>query len=112
MEAPAGKTFLPEDLRVVPQEMVGRMMPYPMPLLVDGSPRACAQCGADRDWLVLNVGPHVYLRCRCAHEWHEPALTVAWYEQRCGPTQEVFSSREDAIASHGFDGMLRGIYLH
>jgi hypothetical protein len=85
------------------------MMLHPAPLTIDGTVRTCPVCGVDRDWLVLCAGPDVWLRCRSAHETLEPALNSSWYDQICGPIEEVHQSKDDGVATTGFDGLFSGI---
>ncbi|MGP3922498.1 hypothetical protein [Streptomyces sp. 8N616] len=93
------------------QALAGRMMPYASPVVIDGRVRLCAECGAERDWLVINQGQHVWMRCRCGHQWHEPVLSHIWYDQHQVEGEGiVFDSLEDGISSLGFDGSLRGLY--
>ncbi|MFG2232299.1 hypothetical protein ACGFNX_20180 [Streptomyces sp. NPDC048723] len=103
---------IPVDLRVpAPQEFAGTMMRYWAPLSVDGDVVACNECGAYRDWLVLNSGDHVWVRCRSAHETLVPGLDGDWYAQNSGPIEGVFGSREEGLTSFGYDGTFAGAIL-
>jgi hypothetical protein len=108
--AETGEGFLPPGMQVSgDQQFEGRMMRHPAPLTIDGTVRTCPVCGVDRDWLVLCVGPDIWLRCRSANETHEPALNSAWYASISGPIQEVFTSKNDGVTKEGFDGIFSGI---
>lgn len=108
--AETGEDFLPTGMRVLgDQQFAGRMMRHPAPLLIDGTARTCPECGVDRDWLVLCIGPDIWLRCRSAHETYEPALSGAWYASISGTIQEVFTTKDAGITKEGFDGTFSGI---
>lgn len=108
--AETGEDFLPADLRAsADRQFKGRMMRFPAPLEIDGTIRTCPQCGVDRDWLVLCIGPDIWLRCRSAHETREPALNSAWYDEVCGPIEELFMSKDEGVEKAGFDGTFSGI---
>lgn len=103
---------LPQDLRVPAAEKLdGTMMRYWAPLPVDGAVIACAACGAYRDWLVLNRGDDVWVRCRDGHEQLVAGLDGAWFSRNSGPIEGVFASREDGLAAFGFDGTFAGTIL-
>jgi hypothetical protein len=107
--AEPGEGFLPLTLQLPEAEgFAGQMMRHPAPLEVDGTVRTCPECGVDRDWLVLCIGPDVWLRCRSAHEFHEPALTGTWYEKTRGHVQHVFTTKDEGLAAEGFDGTFSG----
>ncbi|MFD4477184.1 hypothetical protein ACFWPU_13865 [Streptomyces sp. NPDC058471] len=102
---------LPQEVPVMRERGVGRVFVYGIELEVDGRIRVCVDCGAERDWLVINQDEHVWVRCRCGHQWYEPQLTrywflAAWMDDE-GP---AFATLEDAIVGYGFDGALRGSY--
>jgi hypothetical protein len=111
--APADQSvedFLPPGLQAPgDRQLAGRMMHHPAPLTIDGAVRACPVCGVDRDWLVLCAGPDIWLRCRSAHETHEPALNSAWYDRICGPIEAVHLSKDEGVTTTGFDGLFSGI---
>ena len=45
----------------------------------------CLACGARRDWMVIcDVPGRIFIRCRCAHQWHEPELGRADYDRMIG----------------------------
>lgn len=53
---------------------------HPDELRVTGIPVRCPACGARRDWLLVHHHDHVFIRCRCAHQWHEPDLDTADFD--------------------------------
>jgi hypothetical protein len=109
-QATAGDDFLPWDLRAPADgQFEGRMMRFPGQLTIDGTVRTCPECGVDRDWLILCVGPDIRLRCRSAHETPEPALTSTWYDEVCGPVEALHTTKDAGITSSGFDGTFTGI---
>lgn len=92
------------------REPLVRLVPYPWELVFEGFVRACPVCGASRDWLLINVGSDVWVRCRCAGQWHEPALaradidSLGTYPERCWS-----QGLGQAAVSMGFDGLLAGV---
>jgi hypothetical protein len=48
---------------------------HPKELSITGIPIMCPACGARRAWMVICDRAQVRIRCRCAHQWHEPELT-------------------------------------
>jgi hypothetical protein len=105
-----GDDFLPPGLRAPGERRpAGEMMEFPWPLVIDGTVRTCPECGVDRDWLVMCAGPHVWLRCRSAHETHEPALNSAWFHRICGPVEELHTTKDEGVTKMGFDGTFSGI---
>ncbi|MFI5982068.1 hypothetical protein ACIBEA_14435 [Streptomyces sp. NPDC051555] len=110
--AETGSVEIPVDLRVpAPEQFAGTMMRYWAPLSVDNEVIACTECGAYRDWLVLNSGDRVWVRCRSAHETLVPGLDGDWYGRNSGPIEGVFGSREDGLTSFGYDGTFAGAIL-
>ncbi|WP_079062684.1 hypothetical protein, partial [Peterkaempfera griseoplana] len=75
-----------------------------------GIPITCAQCHARRDWLLLNVGEQVFVRCRCAHEWAEPELTREDFDAEFSHVERIYPSLEEAARGLGYDGTLSGTY--
>lgn len=105
-----GDTFLPPSFRAPGERpYAGRMMRFAGPLEIDGTVHTCPECGVDRDWLVLCAGPHIWLRCRSAHERYEPALNSAWFDGICGPIDGMFATKDEGVATEGFDGTFSGI---
>lgn len=105
-----GDNFLPPSLRARGQrQYAGRMMRFAGPLEIDGTVRTCPECGVDRDWLVLCAGPNIWLRCRSAHEFYEPALNSAWFDGISGPIDAMFATKDEGVANEGFDGTFSGI---
>ncbi|MPY38511.1 hypothetical protein FNH04_00580 [Streptomyces phyllanthi] len=109
----AESMWVPESLRVPsPDEIVGQAFPHRDPLVITGITVICQDCGAREDWLILLSQRVVHVRCRCGHEWREPELTPAWFEEtKRGPAVEYHSSAESVVQSLGFDGTFKGIYL-
>ncbi|MGW6742794.1 hypothetical protein ACWGDX_19070 [Streptomyces sp. NPDC055025] len=94
--------FLPTDLRVPGRnEIAGMMMPRRRPLVIDGEVRACPQCGAYRDWIILSTRDEVWLRCRAGHETLEPRLDTAWYNRNSGPSDAIHATFEDGLKHLG-----------
>ncbi|MHA5053751.1 hypothetical protein [Streptomyces sp. SD15] len=91
--------FLPPDLRVPPrQDVVGLMMRWRQPLVVDGEVRTCPECGVYRDWIVLCLrDDSVWVRCRAGHATQEPGLDAAWYNRNSGPTERFHPTLEDGL---------------
>jgi hypothetical protein len=72
----------------------------------------CTACGARRDWAFINQGRHVWVRCRCRHEWHEPDLTRADFDALVLPGAGAgYANVDEMLAVLGFDGSFRGMYL-
>ncbi|MFJ4918482.1 hypothetical protein [Streptomyces sp. NPDC088725] len=94
--------FLPAELRVPsPDQVDGRMMPWPWPIVLDDEMVACAECGAYRDWLVLSTRDQVWLRCRTGHQQHERRLDTAWYNRHAGPADATHATFEDCLRHLG-----------
>ncbi|CAM5323989.1 hypothetical protein SAVIM338S_00807 [Streptomyces avidinii] len=103
---------IPAELHVpAAGDLAGSMMRYWAPLTVDGVVVSCAECGVYRDWLVLNSGGRVWVRCRSGHDTPVPGLDSAWYERTAGPVEGLYTSREDGEASFGYDGTFAGVIL-
>ncbi|GAA2138008.1 hypothetical protein GCM10009760_18960 [Kitasatospora kazusensis] len=94
--------------RPEPHQSVIRAVPHPGELDAHGIPIACPNCHAHRDWLLLNVGPQVFVRCRCAHEWPEPDLTRDDFDQQYSEPEREWDSFDTAMTGLGFDGLLAG----
>lgn len=94
--------FLPAELRVPSHDQLdGRMMPWPWPLVLDGERAACPACGTYRDWLILSPRDQVGLRCRAGHQHHERRLDTAWYNRNSGPTDAHHATFEDGLRHLG-----------
>lgn len=94
--------FLPADLRVPSHDQLdGRMMPRPQPLVIDDEVVACAECGEYRDWLVLSTRDQIWLRCRAGHQQVEPRLDTAWYNRAAGPADATHATFEDCLRHLG-----------
>uniref|UniRef100_UPI001E530382 hypothetical protein n=1 Tax=Streptomyces clavuligerus TaxID=1901 RepID=UPI001E530382 len=90
-----------------------RSVNHPEELFITGLVVICPNCGARRDWMVICDGPRIDIRCRCAHQWHEPELTRADFEVMVGDgTGPVYPSLDDAARATGYDGTFTGMYLN
>ncbi|MCX5274992.1 MULTISPECIES: hypothetical protein [Streptomyces] len=100
--APVVDDFLPPEFRMdTDDDLAGRLMPWPRLLVVEGDVRACPQCAAYRDWVVLCTEGRIWLRCRAGHETLEPRLDVAWYNRNSGPSNGKFGTLEEGLRSIG-----------
>lgn len=100
--APVVDDFLPPELRVLSHDQVeGRIMPWPCPLVLDGEIVACAECGAYRDLLIVSTRGQVWLRCRAGHQQHEPHLDTAWFNRHSGPADATHATFEDCLRHLG-----------
>ncbi|MEW1551614.1 hypothetical protein [Streptomyces tsukubensis] len=101
----------PEDLRM--RRRI-RSVDHPEELFITGLVVICRNCSARRDWMIICDGNQIDIRCRCAHQWHEPELTRADFEVMTGgnTTGPVYPSLEDAARATGFDGAFTGLYLN
>lgn len=89
-----------------------RVVAHPGAYALRGIPVRCTACGARRDWALINQGRHVWVRCRCGHEWHEPEITRADFDALVRSGGAItYPSAEHALDSLGFDGSFRGLYL-
>lgn len=94
--------FLPADLRVPSHDQLGgRMMPRPHPLVIDDEVVACAECGEYRDWLILSTSDEIWVRCRAGHQQVEPRLDTAWYNRTAGPADATHATFEDCLRHLG-----------
>jgi hypothetical protein len=89
-----------------------RGLSHPHELPLRGIPAMCSACGARCDWLLINRGRDVWIRCRCAHQWLEPEITRADYEAMIAvPANTTYPTMEQATLALGFDGSFAGVYL-
>jgi len=94
--------FLPPELRVPSHDQLdGRMMPWPQPLVLGGEMVACAECGAYRDWIVLSTRGQIWLRCRAGHQQQETRIDTAWYNRHAGPADATHATFEDCLRHLG-----------
>ena len=91
-----------------PHHTAIRVVPHPDELRPRGLAITCTQCGAARDWLLLNVRSQVFVRCRCAHEWPDPDLTRADFDESFTSVDRTWDSFEEAVTALAFDGLLAG----
>ncbi|MEY9949600.1 hypothetical protein [Kitasatospora sp. GAS1066B] len=109
---PDGTMFhFPDLTPAIPEPVAGqlviRAVPHPGELNSRGIPITCSQCAAGRDWLLLSVGPQVFVRCRCAYEWPED-LDLEFFESVYGTPQRAWADFDQAVTGLGFDGLLAG----
>ncbi|MDH6119366.1 hypothetical protein ABH930_000608 [Kitasatospora sp. GAS204A] len=95
--------------RLEPYQPVIRAVPHPGELDARGIPITCLNCHARRDWLLLNVGPQVFVRCRCAAEWPEPDLTRAYFDQHYTEPEHEWDDYDTAMRALAFDGLFAGV---
>ncbi|MFD7730506.1 hypothetical protein ACFV6F_08990 [Kitasatospora phosalacinea] len=87
-------------------------IPHPAPLTPRGILITCPACGAERDWLLIQVGPQVFVRCRCTMEWLEHNLDAEEADQARQPGPETeWASMEEMYRGLGFDGILAHAYF-
>lgn len=100
------------DPRTYDHDELARCTEHPDELRARGIPIRCTSCSARRDWLVILHRSNVWIRCRCAYQWHEPLLTADEFDRlSAGPPDRYWPSFDQAVASMGFDGTLRGTYF-
>ncbi|WP_457029210.1 hypothetical protein [Kitasatospora sp. P5_F3] len=103
---------IPNSPEPIPGQAVTLAVPHPEPLNPRGIVITCTACGATRDWLLIRVRQLVFVRCRCAHEWHEHDLeTEDFGDAYSGPERE-WDDFDQMYRGLGFDGLFRGTYLN
>ncbi|GHE53983.1 hypothetical protein [Streptomyces cellulosae] len=91
-----------------------RVIGHPGEYPLGGIPVLCSACDARRDWLFINQGRHVWIRCRCGHHWAEPEITRADFDhllRQAQPNRMHYPTVAAAMADLGFDGTFAGLYL-
>lgn len=89
-----------------------RCLSHPHKLALGGIPVMCSTCRARRDWLLINHGRNVWVRCRCGNQWLEPEISRANFDALIdSPDVANFQSVEECLAVLGFDGIFTGTYL-
>lgn len=89
-----------------------RLLQHHVEITLRGVTVMCPSCSARRDWLLINQYKHVWIRCRCAHQWLEPEITRADFNAMIAvPDAISHPSLEEAVITLGFDGVLAGAYL-
>ncbi|MFD4511746.1 hypothetical protein [Streptomyces sp. NPDC058457] len=89
-----------------------RCVGHPRELALGGIPVICSGCRARRDWLLINQGRNVWIRCRCGNQWLEPEISRADFDALIGgPNGTTYPSVEAGLVALGFDGVFAGIYL-
>jgi hypothetical protein len=79
------------------QDVLGFMMRWDLPLVIDGEVHAC-HCGAYRNWIVFNLrDDSVWLRCPAGHQAQETRLDSAWYNRNSGPADRFHPTFEDGL---------------
>ncbi|MFF3973222.1 hypothetical protein ACFYZ6_25650 [Streptomyces rubiginosohelvolus] len=81
-------------------------------LALGGIPAMCSACRARRDWLLINHGRNVWVRCRCGNQWLELEVSRADFDALiASPYGTTYPSVEEGLVALGFDGTFAGIYL-
>ncbi|MDI3408936.1 hypothetical protein [Streptomyces cavernicola] len=89
-----------------------RCLSHPHELALGGIPATCSTCRARRDWLLINHGRNVWIRCRCSNQWLEPEISRADFDALIdSPDVTNYTSVEQCLVALGFDGVFSGIYL-
>ncbi|MGF1425499.1 hypothetical protein [Kitasatospora sp. LaBMicrA B282] len=89
-----------------------RGLQCPTELALRGMPVTCSNCTARRDWLLINHRRHVWIRCRCAHQWLEPEITRRDFDAMlANPSWTHYPTLNAGLVGLGFDGTFAGIYL-
>jgi hypothetical protein len=92
--------------------VVTRCAGHSRELALRGIPVRCSACRARRDWILINHGRNVWIRCRCGSQWLEPEITRADFDAMLGtPNWTNYPSLEQAMTALGFDGSFAGTYL-
>lgn len=97
--------------RNLPDRTIVRAVPHSHELNPRGITITCDHCGARRDWLLINVRAQVFVRCRCAHEWHEPDLETGDFDSAYSGPEREWDDFDQMYRGLGFDGLFRGTYL-
>ncbi len=93
-----------------PDAVRGAQCPYELALR--GMPVVCSACRARRDWLLINHGRRVWIRCRCGSEWLEPEITRQDFDAMLtDPSWTYYPTLDQARIALGFDGTFAGLYL-
>ncbi|MEV4864583.1 hypothetical protein [Streptomyces ossamyceticus] len=113
--APAGSDPLPQ-LQYETQSPSGpgatRCLSHLPELSLRGIPMLCSACQARRDWLLINHGRNVWVRCRCGNQWLEPEISRADFDAMIAiPDGTTYPSVEQGLIALGFDGAFAGTYL-
>ncbi|MYV66654.1 hypothetical protein GT043_12060 [Streptomyces sp. SID2131] len=89
-----------------------RCVSHPHELALGGIPVMCSTCQARRDWLLINHGRNVWVRCRCGNQWPEPEINRRDFDALiAGPYGTTYPSVEEGLVALGFDGAFAGTYL-
>lgn len=89
-----------------------RCLNHPHELALGGIPVTCSTCRARRDWLLINKGRHVYVRCRCGNQWPEPEITRVDFDAMLdNPHWTNYTTTDEGLTALGFDGSFAGTYL-
>ncbi|MBV1949148.1 MULTISPECIES: hypothetical protein [unclassified Streptomyces] len=89
-----------------------RCLSHPHELAFGGIPAMCPACRARRDWMLINHGRNVWIRCRCSNQWLEPEISRADFDALIdSPDVTNYPSVEHCLVALGFDGAFAGTYL-
>ncbi|MFJ5938584.1 hypothetical protein [Streptomyces sp. NPDC093071] len=89
-----------------------RCVSHPHELALGGIPVMCSACRARRDWLLINHGRNIWVRCRCGNQWLEPEISRPDFDALiAGPYGTTYPSVEEGLVALGFDGAFAGVYL-
>ncbi|MFH9744577.1 hypothetical protein ACH4MN_09045 [Streptomyces anulatus] len=89
-----------------------RCLSHPPELVLRGIPVLCSVCRARRDWLLINHGRNVWVRCRCGNQWLESEISRANFDAMITiPHGTTYPSVEQGLIALGFDGAFAGAYL-
>lgn len=89
-----------------------RCVSHLLELALGGIPLLCSACRARRDWLLINHGRNVWIRCRCSNQWLEPEISRADFDALiASPYGTTYPTVEEGLAALGFDGVFAGTYL-
>ncbi|MFE2345710.1 hypothetical protein [Kitasatospora cineracea] len=95
-----------------PHHNVVLAVPHSAPLAPRGIRITCPSCGAERDWLLIQIAPAVFVRCRCTWEWQERDLGTEEVAAARYPGPETeWTSMEEMYRGLGFDGLFAYAYF-
>ncbi|MEU0447556.1 hypothetical protein [Streptomyces tendae] len=107
------KLKIQHEIRTADGPGATRCVGHPGELVFGGIPVMCSVCQARRDWLLINHGHNVWVRCRCGGQWLEPEISRADFDALIGGPNgtTTYPSVEAGLVALGFDGVFAGIYL-
>ncbi|MFB7270964.1 hypothetical protein [Streptomyces sp. NPDC056244] len=72
----------------------------------------CSTRRARRDWLLINQGRRVWIRCRWSNQWLEPEIIRADFDAMIAtPDRAIYPSVEQGLIALGLDAVFTGSYL-